>query len=777
MKLFSKVAAIAAIAAILVTVVPCAYAGEVYIEEVAVEKTVVKGVTYQNIKRLDDAGWQDIHIVRADLTEPHLKFNVLRSAQGVSYLETTLESAKKNDTVAAINADFFASKRGEAGRGSPVGMEVIDGKFNSTSATAEAMNVLYQLKEDGVLYLNSFVFDITVTAPNGVSEKVSALNKYDDMNGLVMYTDAWNNLSLGAQGAVMEIVVSEDGEVIDKRFESEPVEIPKGGYILTSNLTKNTFIDDNLQIGDKVSIEITTTPNYKLIENAVGGGGIVLAEGNVPSSFSHNITGYQPRSAVGIDKSGKIITLVAVDGRRSGAKGMTQTQLGYLMADLGCYSAMNLDGGGSTALVLKEKDEQHIANTPSDGSSRKVTNSIGITSDAPVTSINKIKIKTEDDKVFKNTSRCLTIEAYDKYDHILDVGADKVTWSVIKGDGYMDKNVFRPIAAGDVTIRAKYKGFSDEINLTVLDMPHRMAFKDNKLSLNSGKNGKLTIYGWDDSGVRATIYPEDTDFVVEKAIAHLENDSIKADSKGATVVTANFGAVSATMALMVDGAEEITAPEGKRIADPQNKSAELSDNGFRFTVFGNTRTPKTLFDLFMMNKTAITMQDNGDLHVFVGSDFDADSVKLLSEDYYKADSYQKFTYKNSTFITLDNSSGSIAGSSVEQWAKLQADINAADTENIFIFLKKSAISTIDVEKRSFDKLVSAAAKKGKNVYVFGGGFKNETAMENGVRYINTAGVFPSIGLKPPANNISYVKYVLVTVNGDDVTYEYKHVLD
>ena len=53
---------------------------------------------------------------------------------------------------------------------------------------------------------------------------------------------------------------------------------------------------------------------------------------------------------------------------------------------------------------------------------------------------------------------------------------------------------------------------------------------------------------------------------------------------------------------------------------------------------------------------------------------------------------------------------------------------------------------------------------------------NETIIEDGVRYITTAGVFPSIGLKPPATNISYLKYYLVTVNGDTVTYETKGIV-
>ncbi|MBQ4516912.1 MAG: phosphodiester glycosidase family protein [Clostridia bacterium] len=777
MNLFKKTIALLSLTVFLTSFVPCALASEVYLEEIVEEKSIVRGVSYQRRIRLDDTGWQDIHIVRADLTEPYLKFNVLRDAQGVSFLDNTLESAKANDTVAAINADFFAAKRGQAGRGSPVGMEVIDGVLNSTSATAEDMNVLYQLKEDGTLHLNSFTFDITVTAPNGVSEKVSALNKYDDMNGLVMYTDAWNNVSLGTSGAIQEIVVDDKGKVIDKRWDSEPAEIPKGGYILTSDLTKNTFIDDNLQVGDEVTIEITTAPDYNKIENAVGGGGVILANGKVPSSFSHNIGGYQPRSAVGIDETGKIITLVAVDGRRSEAKGMTQTQLGYLMAELGCYNALNLDGGGSTALVLKNDGEQKVANTPSDGGLRQVTNSIGITSDAEISELYRIELKSDDENVFKNTSRWVWIEAFDEFDHKLEINDSKINWSVIDGQGYMEGDIFHPTGAGKAIIRAEYEGKTAEFELLILDIPHRMKFSSEKLELKSGASELLWLDGWDSEGRKAKIYPKDTDFVIDEPIAKLADNKITAESKGATKVSANFGAVSANMALMVDGAEEISVSEGAKIADPQNKSAELSDDGFRFTVFGNTRTPEKLFDMFMMNTAIATMQENGTLHGFVGSDFDESTVKMLGGNYFTARMYQTFTHENSTFITLKNTAGTIASGGFDQWSKFKYDVNTAKGDNLFIFVHKNNISTNAVEKKNFARIVETAAQNGKNVYVFGGGFKNESYLENGVRYVNTAGVFPSIGLKPPANNISYVKYLLVTVNGVDITYEWKNILD
>ncbi len=763
---------------LLTSLIPSAFASEVYLEDIIEEKNLVRGVSYRHVKRLYENGWQDIHIVRADLSEPHLAFKVLRDARGESYLESTLSSAKKNDTVVAINADFFASKRGEAGRGSPVGMEIIDGELCSTPATAEKMNVLYQLKEDATLHLNSFTFDITVTAPDGASEKVSTLNKYDDFTGLVMYTDRWNNLSLGASGAVQEIVVNADGVVIDKRWDSEPCEIPEGGYILTSNLTRNTFIDDHLQVGDAVELSVVTTPDYEKIENAIGGGGIVLANGIPQTSFSHNITGYHPRSVVGIDASGTVLTLVAVDGRRSDAKGMSQKQLGELMLDLGCYHAMNFDGGGSTLLAIKEDGAQTVANKPSDGGNRAVTNSVGIVSSlTPTNKPATLQLFTEDANVFRNTARRVWLKAYDKNDLVCEVDESKIRWDVIEGSGYMKDGLFFATSAGKVVLSAKYAGITETISLTVLDIPHRMQFSVQKMELSTGKSAEPILWGWDAEGEKARIHIEDTDFVVAHPIAERKDNRIRALSKGATVLTANFGATSASMALMIDGAEEIGVPAGKVIADSQNRSAELTKNGFRFTVFGNTRTPKNLFDLFMMNRASAAMAEASDLHAFVGSEFDEKSIANLGEKYFTSRSYQSFTYRNSTFITIDNGSGSIADGGAEQWKKFRADVSSASGENVFVFLTKPGISEHETEKKFFQETLSDAVSKGKTVYVFGGGLKNESYIENGVRYVNTAGVFPSIGLMPPATNISYVKYLLVTVNGDDVTYEMKWILE
>ena len=77
-----------------------------------------------------------------------------------------------------------------------------------------------------------------------------------------------------------------------------------------------------------------------------------------------------PRTAIGIDKSGKQLTLLVVDGRRENfSVGMTAAQVGEELVGLGCWDALMLDGGGSSTLVMRDPGDQtvHLMNHPSDG--------------------------------------------------------------------------------------------------------------------------------------------------------------------------------------------------------------------------------------------------------------------------------------------------------------------------------------------------------------------------------------------------------------------------
>lgn len=80
-----------------------------------------------------------------------------------------------------------------------------------------------------------------------------------------------------------------------------------------------------------------------------------------------------PRTAIGIDREGTTLYLVVADGRRGGVPGLTLAELATFMRDeLGACSALNLDGGGSTEMVV----DGRIVNVPSDGEERPVGNHV-----------------------------------------------------------------------------------------------------------------------------------------------------------------------------------------------------------------------------------------------------------------------------------------------------------------------------------------------------------------------------------------------------------------
>ena len=67
---------------------------------------------------------------------------------------------------------------------------------------------------------------------------------------------------------------------------------------------------------------------------------------------NHSIQGNQPRTGIGVIADNHLV-FVAVDGRSSGySKGVTMTEFAQIFAGLGAQTAYNLDGGGSTTMVL-----------------------------------------------------------------------------------------------------------------------------------------------------------------------------------------------------------------------------------------------------------------------------------------------------------------------------------------------------------------------------------------------------------------------------------------
>ena len=90
--------------------------------------------------------------------------------------------------------------------------------------------------------------------------------------------------------------------------------------------------------------------------------------------FNTPVAGVQPRSAIGYTEDNKLI-LIVVDGRQVNSRGVYLEELAIIMKDLGCTEALNLDGGGSSVLLVKEE----LMNRPyGSNSMREIMSAISI---------------------------------------------------------------------------------------------------------------------------------------------------------------------------------------------------------------------------------------------------------------------------------------------------------------------------------------------------------------------------------------------------------------
>lgn len=114
----------------------------------------------------------------------------------------------------------------------------------------------------------------------------------------------------------------------------------------------------------------------------ITGNGLLLQGGKQVEKFEGNLIPRHPRTALGVDQTNQRLTILIVDGRRPGVSvGMTGAELATEMQRLGCWDAINLDGGGSTTLLMRDPktDELKLLNQPSGDAERAVANALGIT--------------------------------------------------------------------------------------------------------------------------------------------------------------------------------------------------------------------------------------------------------------------------------------------------------------------------------------------------------------------------------------------------------------
>jgi MYXO-CTERM domain-containing protein len=182
---------------------------------------------------------------------------------------------------------------------------------------------------------------------------------------------------------------------------------------------------------------------------------IVLDGVAQPNPSGSSLCLRNPRTAVGLSKDGKTFYMVVVDGRSSVSAGMTCAELGTLLKGLGAWNALNLDGGGSSAMYVSGVG---VVNTPSDGSERVTANHLALFApkSGTIGSISGVvrdastKMPIDAAKVSIASVGSDTTDATGKYSILVGAGTFEI--SALKS-GYVTAKATKTVAAGaDVTV-------------------------------------------------------------------------------------------------------------------------------------------------------------------------------------------------------------------------------------------------------------------------------------------------------------------------------------
>jgi hypothetical protein len=132
-----------------------------------------------------------------------------------------------------------------------------------------------------------------------------------------------------------------------------------------------------LAVGTAVRVERTVV--------AVGAPPLRVAVGALPLARGGRVLAglpdgeRAPRTAVGISADGRRLWFVTVDGRQEASIGTTLAELARLLTDLGAPVAASLDGGGSTTMVRRGRDDDlDVVNAPSADPLRAVTDALAV---------------------------------------------------------------------------------------------------------------------------------------------------------------------------------------------------------------------------------------------------------------------------------------------------------------------------------------------------------------------------------------------------------------
>lgn len=749
-----------------------AYAATQY--EMKTEKTVTRGVAYEKSSRMTDAGVQNVHVMKVDLTESTLEIREVESKGNYGLKETVKKMLTDNGAVAGVNADFFGLSGSYS---APFGPVVKDGEVVSAGTTlnkSEGQYAAFFMDEDG----NPFFDYFTMTAKFGNEKKMLELAGLNKFASLVFpaYLDrnAMNTTSsLDQRFEKLVKFVVEDDEITYISNEGETVTVPEDGYVIVMSADYRKNAAPMFEVGDPVVLDINSSVDLDEMETAFGGGGKLLVDGKIVEANSKVATGRQPRTAFGVSRDGNTAIFMVVDGRGDSI-GATHWELGLLMQEYGAYEAMHLDGGGSSTMVAKTAEDKTLTvqNEVSEGSERKVINAVGIFQNAKQGKIEEIRIQPSATRTLAGRGITFTVYGLDQYYNRIEIPAANVQMEALGVNGTWDGYIFTPSTTGTFTVTATYNGMGAYHVGAVSSKVARLKPANDSIKLNVGDVATIAMTAYDEDGFMYWASTSTKYSVGNPAVGTMKDNVFTAKAKGSTNIRCEKDGAIAYITVTVGNAEAAKKPEVAAAKDVLNQTVtKKNDGAYYFNVAGKiayTGTEKIAAETYNAARSKVKSYVDANANVAIyGGLNDIQSAKKLDSLSWNG-SYRFLNRGGVSLAMINAEKGGITATDATQWAKFTTDIENAGNDTIVLVMNQTPSDfTSAAEANYLRAVLNKYVEQGKKVFVISCYNKSYwTSTKDGVRYINLPNLWQADGTVNP--NYTMLRF---RVKDGNVTYE------
>lgn len=337
---------------------------------------IAPGVTLREWDQIDGrqpVGQVKINLVTVNLDAPNISFGPL-TPSFVTSRRTPSQFGRWGGALTAVNGDFFDIGRTDAPLGvtiDPAGGVLTGSRdgwipgvnsslwFDASGPHVSPLSVQYTVRKQPGMVVNGFNHPIVPRGRIGV------------------YTHEWNRtkgyLVTDGKKRAREVVLRKNRVVSNKPTLSNGLKIRQKDRVLIG-VGRAAGQLKALKMREKVTLAQRIEGGRPTA--AISGDRALLVNG-VRTVVNNTIA--HPRTAVGIDADGRHLYILVVDGRSATSRGYTMVELADFMTALGAENAINLDGGGSSAMYTRNgTGAMGVVNEPSDGSERKVANAFGL---------------------------------------------------------------------------------------------------------------------------------------------------------------------------------------------------------------------------------------------------------------------------------------------------------------------------------------------------------------------------------------------------------------